>query len=319
MPANAVRGGAANDKEPFFICMAPVNKVVQPGKVFRNNCWIAAAGKEVEVKAPGYDLLVEEGGAHPEWVPFKGGATPGGAVKGGAAPDHEPFYVCRAEIAKVVQPGKMFKGNCFIPSGKEVEVKPPNFEVLVAGTGGGASTAAGAGSAGPAAPAPAAPTQGPAAPGPAAPAGGASASQPASASPSGDVTWAPAASGQKAEGVAGRFCRMHVDLGVVAGIIEGSKCVAAYRGKENTATQFDVLSGNTKGYRMVAGAHPGQVPGAISVGTMGGHKVWLCGARQPNGGYALGWVETGPCVTMLANKPQDFTANLAALAPAPGK
>lgn len=309
LPANAVRGGTAADGEPVFVCLSEVNKVVQPGRVFRGNCWIAEAGKEVEVKPP-FEVLVAEGGARGIWMSHSGGALPPATVKGGAASDKEPFYVCRSQVNKLLLPGKLFRGNCFIAAGKEVEVKAPNYQVLVVGTGGGVAATPPA--AGPISAVP--PVVPPAAPG-GAPAGAA----PTAASPSGDVTWAQGASTTRVQGLVGIFCRIHVPEGVVGGIVAGQKCAAGFRGKEVASAQFDVLSGNTAGLRMVAAEHPGQVPGAIVVGTVVGRKVWLCGARQPNNAYALGWTEGGPCVTYHGNKIEDFNTNLAALAPPAAK
>ena len=312
LPGNAVHGGVGANGQPFFVCMGEVNKFVQPGKEFGGNCWIAA-GKEVQLKPP-FDVLVEEGGAKGVWTAHPGGALPPGMVRGGTAANKEPFYVCRARVGNYVQPGKLFSGNCFVAAGKEVEVKAPNYEVLVASTGGAPAAAPAASAPKPTAPAV---SSAPPAGAPAAPAG----SAPRAASPSGDVTWGPAASTAPAQGFIGRLCRMPVAEGVVVGTVGGGKCFGAFGGKGVTSAQYDLLSGNTAGYRMVPSDHPAQVPGAILVGKLAGRTVWVCGARQPNGGMVMGWTQGGACATFSGN-PQEsryFNANLAALAPAGAK
>jgi hypothetical protein len=116
IPEGAVIGGNENNGEPLFVCSAPFNDSMQPGKIRPSfgGCDIAYGGKEVVV--PQYEVLMQRPGYG--WVPARDGYIPPGAVRGGHE-NGEGLFVCQAGHDGGMHPGKIRPefGGCNIPFG----------------------------------------------------------------------------------------------------------------------------------------------------------------------------------------------------------
>ncbi len=124
IPSNALVGGQEPGRS-LYVCHAPHNGGVHPGKVVAGNCNIGWGGKEVVL--PNFEVLTVNG--NPRWVPASNGSVPQGAFAAG----HEngaPLYLCRTGHAGGVHPGKVVGNNCNIGYGG-AEILHSNYEVLV--------------------------------------------------------------------------------------------------------------------------------------------------------------------------------------------
>jgi hypothetical protein len=119
-PAQALLAGYDNDNTPLYVCQAPYNGGLHPGKTRPEwaNCLISYSGKEVHLAS--YSVLVPS---------FKTGGTP---FKAGNDAAFGPLGVCQASYQGSTQVGKYFlnSGMCnFVGSGAEQSVSS-NFTIL---------------------------------------------------------------------------------------------------------------------------------------------------------------------------------------------
>ena len=137
LPSNAYVGG----KEPgrtLFVCRAPHNGGIHPGKVVAGKCNIGYGGKEI-VSTKYEAMVVAKGPATPPsaaslpkgmgWALAKGNKLPAGAVRGGYERGR-PIFLCRAPSQGGLLPGKLIGKRCIISAGGR-EVSAPKYQVLV--------------------------------------------------------------------------------------------------------------------------------------------------------------------------------------------
>ena len=130
VPVGAAAHGREANGEALFVCRARLEGGLHPGKVRGEfgAANIPYGGQEVKVNP--YEVLMDEGA----WAPASGGQVPTGAVSWGYEANGEALFVCRAQYAGGVHPGKVRGefGAANIPyGGQEVKVNP--YEVLVGG------------------------------------------------------------------------------------------------------------------------------------------------------------------------------------------
>lgn len=127
VPKAAIRGGQERNGTPLYVCVAPHQGGLHPGKVTPNlqGCMIGYSGKEVKV--PRYRVATGQG----QWIAASNGNRPRNAVPYGYEKDGNPLYVCRASINNGVHPGKLLKrGKCAVGHGG-AEKYFDRYEVLV--------------------------------------------------------------------------------------------------------------------------------------------------------------------------------------------
>ncbi len=134
----AIVGGPGNDPNPgtpMYICRAPVQGNMTPGKWVQGNCNVAFGGAEQIMRS----YQVAYGSAR--WGGYRGSTY--GLVQMGRDADGSPLYSCRVNYVDAsgnsygYQPGKLVSGGtCNIPFGGAEVIQPPPFEVLYP-TGGG--------------------------------------------------------------------------------------------------------------------------------------------------------------------------------------
>jgi hypothetical protein len=117
VPQGAVIGGWYTGG-PLFVCRAPYNGGIHPGKIVGANCNIGWGGREITL--PSYEVLV---GPTPRWVAASGGAVPARAVIGGGENGHA-LFICSATYNNGFHPGKVVGTNCNIGWGGAVVLVP---------------------------------------------------------------------------------------------------------------------------------------------------------------------------------------------------
>ena len=132
VPPGAVAGGfeAAPGRETIFVCRAPLNGGVYPGKVRQafGSCRIGLAGAAMGMAT--YQVLTT---IDLSWVAAQGGAVPANAYEAGRAspPNDEKFYICRTSYNGGLHPGRLEpKKGCNIEWGGK-EIYGDTYEVLV--------------------------------------------------------------------------------------------------------------------------------------------------------------------------------------------
>ncbi len=125
MPKGAVVGG----KEPgrtLFVCRAPHNGGIHPGKVVAGKCNIGYGGKEIV--STKFQVMVNRG-ARIGWVAPRAGKVPPNAYIGGKEPGRT-LFVCRAPHSGGIHPGKVVAGKCNIGYGGK-EIVSTKFQVMI--------------------------------------------------------------------------------------------------------------------------------------------------------------------------------------------
>ena len=133
IPSGAVVGGyeAGPGREALFICRAPVNGGIYPGKVRQafGSCRIAFDGAAMGV--PTYQVLMM---ANASWVAGQDGALPTNAYEAGKEfpPSDEKLYVCRALYRGGIHPGRITttSQHCDIEWGGK-EIMGTSYEILL--------------------------------------------------------------------------------------------------------------------------------------------------------------------------------------------
>lgn len=125
LPAGAVGGGYERGR-PIFLCRAPFQGGLLPGKLVGKRCVISNRGREVS--APKYQVLVRAGQAV-RWMPAPAVKDMRTAFPGGSGP-RVVQHVCAGRHGAGRHPGKLVNGVCYIAYGpKEVPLR--KFNVLV--------------------------------------------------------------------------------------------------------------------------------------------------------------------------------------------
>jgi hypothetical protein len=121
IPANAIAGGQENGGT-LYVCRAPHNGGLHPGKIVDGNCNIGWGGEEQVIRD--YEVLIGDG------IWGKPRADYAGSFAAGQE-NGEALYLCRAPFNGGVHPGKVVAGNCNIGwGGKEETIG--RFEVFYA-------------------------------------------------------------------------------------------------------------------------------------------------------------------------------------------
>jgi hypothetical protein len=111
VPSNAIVGGIDSDGSPLYVCRAPFESSLQPGKT-RNGwgtCDVGWGGGEHWVG--GAEILVSA------WASATNGALPPGASFDGYDGSGHAVYSCRATYQGGLHPGHMVSTGCSIPWG----------------------------------------------------------------------------------------------------------------------------------------------------------------------------------------------------------
>ena len=122
LPPRAVVGGYERGA-PLFICHAEYNNGMHPGKVVGSNCNISWGGREIPMAR--YQVLVSQ--TPPHWLNANGNIPPV-AIKGGHE-NGQPLFICQADYAGGVHPGKLVGNVCDIGYGGS-EISLPNYRLL---------------------------------------------------------------------------------------------------------------------------------------------------------------------------------------------
>lgn len=122
LPRQAVVGGYERGA-PLYICHAQYGNGMHPGKVVGPNCNITFDGHEIPM--PRYQVLVSE--TPPHWLNANGNIPPV-AIKGGHE-NGQPVFICQADYAGGVHPGKLILNVCVIGYGGS-EVSLANYRLL---------------------------------------------------------------------------------------------------------------------------------------------------------------------------------------------
>lgn len=119
-----VMGGGESGRI-YYICHAPYQGGVHPGKIVKGRCNFSWGGREIATNQ--YQVLVSH---NPLSFRAAGlGYVPPNAIPGGYE-NGKPLYICQAEYNGGMHPGKIIGENCNIAWGGR-EILLPHYNVLV--------------------------------------------------------------------------------------------------------------------------------------------------------------------------------------------
>lgn len=124
IPSNTVIGGFEKPNRTLYVCRAPYNGGMHPGKIVSQKCHISWGGNEIIFTR--YQLLVSN--QKLKWIPGSNGSIPANAVPGGNE-RNRTLYICQARYKGGIHPGKLVGNNCNIAWGGN-EVAIPYYNIL---------------------------------------------------------------------------------------------------------------------------------------------------------------------------------------------